>query len=64
MRASYEAPRLMTYGPIDDLTAVFGHPSSGDVAYNLSGDVIQEGSQSVDSCPTENATDCVFNDTP
>lgn len=64
MANTYSSPRLSMYGGVNTLTGVFGNPSTGDVAYNLSGDVIQEGGQSIDSCPTDDADDCTFDDTP
>lgn len=51
MTKRYCAPHLSVYGPIDDVTGVFGNPSSGDVAYDLSGDVIEADSLSVDGRP-------------
>lgn len=64
MNAPYGRPSLTSYGDVDALTGVFGNPSSGDVASNLSGNVVQEGGLSVDSCPTEDAEDCMFDAQP
>ncbi len=64
MKKSYETPQMTAYGSVDRLTGVFGNPSTGDVQFDLSGDVVESGSQSVDSCPTENQETCDFRDRP
>ncbi len=59
MKKSYLEPRLMAYGSVERLTGIFGNPSTGDVQFDLSGDVVESGDLSVDSCPTQNQEDCV-----
>ena len=56
---TYSAPALVSLGDVTALTGTLGDPFTGDTSFDLDGDVIQEGLNSVDQCPTRNDRDCV-----
>lgn len=56
---SYAAPELRVYGDIADVTAVFGDPFSGDVSFDVDGNVLAEGAGSINQCPTIDNETCL-----
>lgn len=59
----YTSPQLTEYGDVADLTAIFGSATTGDVLVNTTGQVVQEGTGSIDACPTRDPIngECVVN---
>jgi hypothetical protein len=55
----YAAPQLTDYGDIAELTATLGEPFTGDTSYDVDGDVLGTGLNSVNQCPTTNNEACL-----
>jgi len=55
----YRTPKLIEHGDIAQLTAVVGGAYTGDVLIDVNGEVIQEGNQSIDACPTPDHEVCL-----
>ena len=56
---TYEAPRLVDHGDITALTGTLGDPFTGDTSFDLDGNTIETGLNSVDQCPTTDQNFCV-----
>ena len=54
----YAPPSLTKFGGVHDLTGTLGDPFTGDTSFDLDGDTIQTGLNSVDQCPTRDRTNC------
>ena len=57
---TYTAPRVTEYGDIAAITATLGDPFTGDASFDLDGNIIVEGLNSVNQCPTRNNTVCTY----
>jgi hypothetical protein len=55
----YAPPRLTDYGDIADITATLGDPFTGDVSFDVDGNILAEGQNSINQCPTQNNEVCV-----
>lgn len=55
----YRTPELVQHGDIAQLTAIFGGAYTGDVLIDENGDVVQQGNQSIDACPTPDQETCL-----
>lgn len=58
-RKLYTAPELSDYGDIADLTATLGSPFSGDVSFDVDGNILEEGMGSTNQCPTRDNETCL-----
>lgn len=56
---SYRTPELTQHGDIAQLTAIFGGAYTGDVLVNENGEVVEQGNQSIDACPTPDHEVCL-----
>ena len=56
---TYHAPQLVGHGDITSLTGTLGDPFTGDTSFDVDGNVIERGLNSVDQCPTTNGSTCV-----
>ena len=56
---NYTAPALVEYGDVAAITATLGDPFTGDVSFDLDGNVLAEGPNSVNQCPTDNNEACL-----
>ena len=59
MKKTYNAPVISTFGDVSQLTGTLGDPFTGDTSFDLDGNTIQTGINSVDQCPTRDADVCV-----
>ena len=59
MVKSYQSPTVSDYGDIAAVTGIFGNPQPGDVLVDLNGDVVQDGDNSINACPTANFEACL-----
>lgn len=59
---TYSAPKLTAYGDVAAITATLGDPFTGDQSFDVDGNVIEEGQNSINQCPTENNEGCFFNE--
>ena len=64
MKKTYTAPALVGFGDVTALTGTLGDPFTGDTSFDVDGNVIQEGLNSVDQCPTNNLESCIPGSTP
>ncbi len=46
----YTAPVLTDYGTVADITAILGNPFTGDVTFDVDGNVIESAMNSIDQC--------------
>ena len=61
---AYNAPALVDYGDVADITGILGEVASGDVLVDVNGQIQQEGNLSIDACPVQNPAPgepCVIN---
>jgi hypothetical protein len=59
MTRSYEAPCLVHYGTVQDITALFGSANVQDVLVDLNGNPTSlVGTGSINACPTSNMSSC------
>lgn len=58
-RRSYEAPRLTDYGDVAAVTATLGDPFTGDQSFDVDGNIIVSGLNSINQCPTSNNEQCL-----
>ena len=61
MKQTYSAPALRVHGTVEALTAFEGDATQSDVLVNSRGDVLANGSGSIDACTQVNGT-CLFGD--
>ena len=61
---NYTAPKLTDYGDVAVITATLGDPFTGDQSFDVDGNVIEEGLNSINQCPTTEFEDCQFNEEP
>lgn len=61
MRKDYAAPKLIDFGGVAEVTATLGDPFTGDQSFDLDGNIIQEGLNSVNQCPTVDNQTCHYN---
>ncbi|MEM1043695.1 MAG: hypothetical protein AAGI91_13840 [Bacteroidota bacterium] len=59
---AYQQPRITVYGDIVEITATLGDPFTGDQSFDVDGNVIEEGLNSVNQCPTVDNEGCFFNE--
>ena len=57
---TYTAPQLVEYGDVAAITATLGDPFTGDVSFDLDGNVLEEGINSVNQCPTTDNEVCMI----
>jgi hypothetical protein len=55
----YSAPQLTDYGDVAAITATLGDPFTGDVSFDVDGNILETGQNSINQCPTENNEVCV-----
>ncbi len=58
---TYSAPKLTEYGDVAEITATLGDPFTGDQSFDVDGNVIEDGLNSINQCPTINQETCHFN---
>ncbi len=46
----YAAPVLTDYGDVNDITATLGDPFTGDASFDLDGNIIDAGMNSINQC--------------
>jgi hypothetical protein len=56
---TYEAPKLTEYGPVEELTGIFGDVTVADTSYYPNGDVLTTGEGSIDQCATTDQQYCL-----
>jgi hypothetical protein len=61
---TYSAPKLTEYGSVETITATLGDPFTGDQSFDVDGNVIEEGLNSVNQCPTVDNEACMFEEQP
>ncbi len=62
---TYTVPQLTDYGSVADVTATLGAPFSGDVTFDVDGNVIEVGMGESNQClGTENNESCFLADDP
>ncbi len=54
----YASPTLTDFGDVTRLTATLGNPFTGDVAFDVDGNVIETGENSVNQCPALEGAIC------
>ena len=54
---NYEAPKVTEFGSVEEITAVFGNPGSGDL-FIVDGVVEDKGILSRDICVTDDVVTC------
>ena len=59
MKRNYMAPQVHAYGDVTTLTGTLGDPFTGDTSYDVDGNVLNTGLNSVDQCPTVNNRTCL-----
>ncbi len=59
---TYQAPSLIEYGDVAEITATLGNPFTGDLSFDVDGNVLETGENSVNQCPTINNESCFFNE--
>ena len=59
VRKSYTPPQLVEHGDIAELTATLGDPFTGDTSFDVDGDVLATGLNSIDQCPTRDLNICI-----
>ena len=59
MEALYHPPLLREYGSIDAITATLGDPFTGDVSFDVDGNILDTGLNSIHQCPTVNNVACL-----
>ena len=59
MKQTYSAPALQIHGTVEALTAFEGDATQSDVLVNSRGDVLANGSGSIDACTQVGGT-CLF----
>ncbi|MEM8598316.1 MAG: lasso peptide [Bacteroidota bacterium] len=57
---TYSAPMLTEYGDVAAITATLGDPFTGDQSFDVDGNVIEEGLNSINQCPTLEFETCHF----
>lgn len=57
---TYRPPSITVYGDVRAVTGTLGDPFSGDTSFDLDGDVIETGLNSVDQCPTQDRVICTW----
>lgn len=55
---TYTAPLLVEYGDVAEITATLGDPFTGDISFDLDGNILDEGLNSVNQCPTTDNESC------
>ena len=60
----YTAPKVTSYGDVAEITATLGDPFTGDTSFDVDGNVIETGINSIDQCPTVNQETCMFEEEP
>ena len=50
---TYIAPKLTSYGDVAQITATLGDPFTGDQSFDVDGNIIEEGLNSINQCPTD-----------
>ena len=58
---TYTAPALTEYGDVAAITATLGDPFTGDVSFDLDGNILDSDVNSIDQCPTNDDETCTFN---
>ncbi len=58
---TYITPALTEYGDVAALTATLGNPFTGDVSFDVDGNIIETGENSINQCPTPNNEVCTIN---
>ena len=58
---TYNTPSLVEYGQVGALTGIFGSELVEDQSFGTSGEVIDEGTGSIDQCATTNQEFCLGN---
>ena len=56
---TYTAPALTEYGDVATITATLGDPFTGDVSFDLDGNILDSGMNSVNECPTSDNEECI-----
>lgn len=56
---NYTAPQLIEYGDVAELTATLGDPFTGDTSFDVDGNILDTGLNSVDQCPTVDQNVCL-----
>ncbi len=46
----YTAPVLTDYGTVADITATLGNPFTGDASFDVDGNVVEAGMNSLNQC--------------
>lgn len=59
---NYMAPCVTDYGDVAQITATLGDPFTGDQSFDVDGNVIEEGLNSINQCPTTEFELCEFNE--
>ncbi len=59
---SYTTPTLTEYGDVAAITATLGDPFTGDLSFDVDGNVLDSGTNSVNQCPTIDNQNCFFNE--
>ena len=59
---TYSAPTLTDYGDASVVTATLGDPFTGDLSFDVDGNVLATGENSINQCPTINNEVCHFNE--
>ena len=56
---TYQAPALVEYGAVGDLTGIFGSSAVVDSSFDQNGNLIGNGTGSIDQCATTNQEQCL-----
>ncbi len=59
---TYTEPRVVDYGNVATVTATLGNPFTGDLSFDVDGNVLESGENSINQCPTINNEQCHFNE--
>ncbi len=59
---TYQTPLLTKYGDVAKVTATLGNPFTGDLSFDVDGNVLETGENCINQCPTINNESCFFNE--
>ncbi len=55
---TYSAPAITDYGDVAAVTATLGDPFTGDVSFDVDGNILETDINSINQCPTPDFEQC------
>jgi hypothetical protein len=57
---TFAPPTLTDHGDVATITATLGDPFTGDVSFDVDGNILEQGMNSINQCPTVDNETCHF----